>query len=438
MEQIILSPWQAEVASDLHRFRVVNCGRRAGKTTLVIDQMKACAAYRESRIAYLAPTFTQARDIAWESLKKDCAQAAKSVNESRLEIRLANVKGTESLIMLRGWESVESLRGQSFDLIVLDEVAMMRNFWRAWEEVVRPTLTDRRGEAIFTSTPKGFNHFYDLYNLQESDLDFKSFHFTTYDNPNIPPDEIDKAKEQLTEDRFSQEYLADFRKMEGLVYKEFDREKHVVSPEDIKNNVYVEKILGIDFGFTNPAAVLTICRDSTDAYFITDEFYERGKTDPQVVEYASKLGANRVYADPEAASAVALLRRAGCNVRDVVKGKGSVKHGIDLVRELLKANKLKISSNCTNLILELETYSYPDRKPGHNEQEDPIKENDHACDALRYVIMMINKGSNGVAQTYRPSYVVKPSLPSMAQGSPQSSAPRVIPTSAHQYRPSYK
>ncbi len=110
--------------------------------------------------------------------------------------------------MLRGWEAIETLRGQSVDFIVLDEVAMYRNFWRTWQEVIRPTLTDRKGRAMFISTPKGFNHFYDLYNLQEEDSDFKSFQFTTYDNPHIPVEEIDKAKQELTEDRFYQEYMA--------------------------------------------------------------------------------------------------------------------------------------------------------------------------------------------------------------------------------------
>jgi hypothetical protein len=64
---------------------------------------------------------------------------------------------------------------------------------------------------LFISSPKGFNHFYDLYNLEAKDKDYKSFHFTSYDNPFIPRDEIDKASKELTEDRFAQEYLADFR-----------------------------------------------------------------------------------------------------------------------------------------------------------------------------------------------------------------------------------
>jgi PBSX family phage terminase large subunit len=363
--------------------------------------MKACAAQREARIAYIAPTFQQARDIAWEPLKRDCRTAAISINESRLEIRLANVLGTESLISLRGWESIETLRGQLFDLIVLDEVASMRNFWRAWEEVVRPTLTDRRGETLFISTPKGFNHFYDLYNLQEKDTDFKSFHFSTYDNAFIPPDEIDKAKLQLTEDRFAQEYMADFRKMEGLVYKEFDREKHVVNPSDAKvAGPWKEVILGVDFGFTNPAAVIEICIDHSDLHYVRTEFYEPGHTDTEIADYIGALGANKVYPDPEAAGAIEQLKRKKVNVRPVVKGKDSIKNGIDKVRELFKADKLLISSSCENLIWELEMYAYAEKKPDHNEHEDPIKENDHACDALRYAIMMNTNAPGGRAYTH--------------------------------------
>jgi phage terminase large subunit len=74
-------------------------------------------------------------------------------------------------------------------------------------------------------------------------------------------------------------------------------------------------------------------------------------------------------------------------VVEVTKGKDSIKSGIDRIRELFKANKLHIHKSCINLISELETYSYPDKKDDHNEQEKPIKENDHALDALRYVIM---------------------------------------------------
>lgn len=394
--QVVFHPSQKVVASDPHRFRVLCCGRRWGKTTLAIDQIKARASIPNSRIAYVAPTYQQARDIAWEELKQDCRDASQSINESRLEVKLVN--GT--LIVLRGWEAIETLRGQKFDLIVLDEVAMMRNFWMAWQEVLRPTLTDTRGEGIFISTPKGFNHFYELFNLESKDEDFKSFHFTTYDNPFIPKDEIEKAKRELTEDRFAQEYMADFRKSEGLVYKEFQRYRHVFRKEEGKT--WVKTFGGVDFGFTNPCAAITIKKDRYAVYWVTDEWYKTGQTDAQIADYVAALRWDECYPDPESASGIEELKRRGVNTREVIKNKDSVRNGINVVRELFNTNRLRIHESCQNLIWELDTYSYPESKPDRNEEENPVKENDHALDALRYALSMDNALT--VEQFYPPVF----------------------------------
>ncbi len=377
---------QIEIALDRHRFRVLCCGRRFGKTTLAIDQMKALAASRPARIAYIAPTIQQARDIAWEQLKRDCSGAALRIRESpHLEIVLPTQKGGESTIILRGWEAIETLRGQAFDLIVLDEVASMRNFWTHWQEVIRPTLTDRKGEGLFISTPKGFNHFYDLFNLQDTDQDFKAWRFASKDNPHLPPEEIEKAKQELPYERFVQEYEASFAKTQGLVYKDFDRTKHLFTTME---EMPREKLAGVDFGYTNPAAVPSLWKDRTDTYWMVEEFYQTGQTDVQVAEYVAAKGFNRVYPDPEAPAAIQEMRKRGVNVRTVVKGKDSIKNGISVVAELLRAGKLRIHASCKNTILEFETYAYPDKKDMHNESENPIDENNHMMDAIRYVLFM--------------------------------------------------
>ena len=87
-----LTPPQAEIAKDSHRFRVINCGRRFGKTTLAVEEIKAVALSKDARIAYIAPTYQQARDIAWQMLLKELGQVAK-VNESRLELSVPNLVG---------------------------------------------------------------------------------------------------------------------------------------------------------------------------------------------------------------------------------------------------------------------------------------------------------------------------------------------------------
>ena len=369
---------QNTIANDLHRFRVLVCGRRFGKTTLAVEEIKGKVLYNPKNVTYFATTYQQARDIAWELLKKELAAAIISSNESRLEMKVRAKYGGVSLLQLRGWEAVEAERGKRNDFIVLDEVASMRNFWTGWNEVLRPTLTDTKGEGLFISTPSGYNHFYDLCNLELKDTDYKTFHFTTYDNPFIPVDEIDKAKRELSQEQFLQEYMASFQKIQGLVYKEFSRIKHLY--DELPKRTFT-KIAGIDFGY-HQAAVIDIRTDGND-YFVEDEWYKSERTETQLAEYVAVSGFNPVYPDPESANGVEELRRKGINVREVAKGKDSVKHGIDKVREVLINGRLKINKKCVNLISEFEMYVYDE----DSESDKPIKEHDHALDALRYAIM---------------------------------------------------
>lgn len=382
---MVLTPSQSVIAKDTHRFRVLRCGRRFGKTFLISEEIKGVAIAKPSRIAYIANNYQQARDIAWELLKKELRAAIIDTNEARLEIKVKTVKGGESLIVLRGWESVENLRGQAFDFLCIDEVAMMRNFWTNWREVLRPTLTDRKGTALFASTPKGFNHFYDLANLELTDQDFKSFHFTSYDNSHIPVEELDKAKATLPPEVFAQEYEASFQKTTGLVYKEFSREKHLYSELPFLKEIRYDKLFAIDFGYRNPAAVLDVRFDGEKLY-VEDEWYKRERTDIQIAEYVALCKPKEVYPDPENQGAIEELRRKGLNVKEVVKGKDSVKSGIQSVRELLIRGDLMINKRCINTIAEFEMYSYDDDVPERNEKENPLKANDHALDALRYLV----------------------------------------------------
>ncbi len=398
---ITFHPAQAEIANDLHRFRVLLCGRRFGKTTLAVWEMLGVAlAKPERNIAYLSPTYQQSRDIAWAELKRIASPIAANINESRLEIEVKcklppdhpESAPTTSKISLRGWESVETLRGQKFDFLVIDEVASMRNFWMGWDEVLSPALIDNKGSAMFIGTPKGFNHFYDLYNMEAKNPDFKSFHFTTYDNPFIPREEIERERLSKTEDVFAQEFMADFRKTEGLVYKEFDRKRHVIAPHQVPPH-FKEVIAGADPGFTHPAAVPHIGIDNDSRYFIFKEFYHRGKTDAEIVEYIAAQQFQRVYPDPENASFGEELKRKRVNTREVKKSPGSVVNGINIVRELLKSNRLFVSSDCPNTILEFETYAYAEHKGVRDPKEKPAKENDDMMDAIRYALAMDAVGS---------------------------------------------
>jgi PBSX family phage terminase large subunit len=336
----------------------------------------------------------------WGMLCKEAEDLIIDKNESRLELTIRNKFGGKSLLALYGWEAVRERKkgvGVKNNFIVLDEVSKYKNFQEGWQEALRPTLTDLKGHALFISTPNGFNHFYDLSNMEATDPDYKSFHFTSYDNPFLPVEEIEKTKQELTEDRFAQEYMADFRRTEGLVYKEFNRGLHLY--DKLGEAHITERLLGVDFGYTNPTAMILVLKDGHGNYYIESEWYKTQQTNDLIAEVALSFKPNRVYPDPEAPEKITELRRGGLNCMEVKKGKDSITNGIQKVRELFKQGKLKINRACVNTIWELETYSYPEKRPDQPNPELPIKENDHLLDALRYVL-----NTNKTPVHYKPDY----------------------------------
>ena len=385
---MILTPTQAIIAKDRTRFKVLCCGRRWGKTTLAVEEIKGKVAAKKTSIAYIATTYQQARDIAWGILKEEFHGAY--FNEQRLEI-----KAGKCTIVLRGWESIDTLRGQKFDFLILDEVASMRNFWTGWQEVLRPTLTDTLGKAMFISTPKGFNHFYTLFQKQSEDRDYKSFHFTSYDNPHIAKEEIDKAKTELAENQFVQEYLADFRKVEGLVYNLLESE--IVAPID--NTLKTEsRIMGVDWGYRNPAAIwIGYLKDNE--WFTVDEWKVAERTTAEIIQVIqNKISEHRirqVYPDPAEPDRIEECRRAGIPVYEANK---DVEGGVSFIQNLIKEKRFKVCHNCKHTLEELNTYQYPEGVDGKPFKDVPEKMNDHLCDAARYALYSWKKNTRTFGQ----------------------------------------
>ena len=213
-----LLPWQQTVFTDKTRFKVVAAGRRCGKsrlaaTTLIIEALKCPAG---SAVMYVAPTNGQARQIIWDVLMDIGREVIASSHVNQMDITMIN----GAKIYVRGADRPDTLRGVSLTYAVLDEVADIKP--EAWEQVIRASLSDKKGRAIFIGTPKGRNWFYDLYNLgqNETDDDWKSWHFTTKDNPMIDEKEIESAKKTLSSFAFKQEYLASFDNAGSNLFKE--------------------------------------------------------------------------------------------------------------------------------------------------------------------------------------------------------------------------
>lgn len=384
-----LTEKQEDAIRSTARYKVLNFGRRSGKTTeLAYEALGTALTISNAKITYYAQTFGDARDIAWDIFLQVFGKAVVKKNETLLEILVKNLKGGTSKIFLKGWESVvtaEKGRGTENDLLLIDEVAFLRGFKHYWETVLEPTLLTTKGRAVFSSTPNGFNDFYELANRAQSNPSWYYGHATSYDNPHNDPKWLDEKKKELPEDTFAQEYLADFRKQEGLVLKEFTRAVHLYDKTDY---VPVVIMAGVDFGFVNPAGILSIDKDKRGTYWIKWEYYETHKTDAQIAEVVAAKEFQKVYPDPENAGAIQELKNRRVNVCEVLKGKDSIKTGISKIRELLKQRRLRIHKSCVNLIWEMETYHYPVKRTEGDDSELPVHENCHLIDALRYVILM--------------------------------------------------
>jgi hypothetical protein len=214
-----LLPWQLKVWQDPHRFKVLACGRRTGKSNLAIKLTlaKALEAPEGSAVVYVAPTLGQARQIAWDALLDQGKDIIKSAHVNQLDITLV----TGRKIHIRSAENPDTLRGLKLYFAVLDEAAFIKDD-STWTKIIRPALSDLEGEALFVSSPDGRNWFYDLYNSaqKEEDDDWVAFHFTTKDNPTIAPKEIEAAKKTLSTLVFKQEFEASFAVSGQDLFKE--------------------------------------------------------------------------------------------------------------------------------------------------------------------------------------------------------------------------
>jgi len=213
-----LLKWQQEVFKNETRFKVIAAGRRCGKSrlsavTLLIEGLNCPEG---SSVMYVAPTLGQARTIMWDLLMDLGRPIIKSAHINNLEITLVNGRK----ILVRGADNQDSLRGVSLTYLVMDEVAFIKP--EIWERVLRAALSDKKGRAMFISTPSGRNHFYEWFQTGQEgvDEDWKSWHFTTADNETIDPKEIEAAKRTLSSFAFNQEYMSSFNNAGAGLFKE--------------------------------------------------------------------------------------------------------------------------------------------------------------------------------------------------------------------------
>jgi hypothetical protein len=206
---------QIHTAVAENRFVVVVAHRRMGKTVAAINQLIHLALLCDKsnpRYAYIAPTYGQAKRIAWDYLVDFTRPLGAVANISELRVDFYGRR-----IQLYGSDNPDSLRGQYFDHAVLDEIGDQNP--KIWNEIVRPALADRVGGALFLGTPKGANHFKDFRDRAETEGGWKLLEFKASETAILPAEELAAAKKEMGDDKYAQEFECSFAApVEGAYY----------------------------------------------------------------------------------------------------------------------------------------------------------------------------------------------------------------------------
>lgn len=390
-----LRPPQLAIFNDPHRFKGVVAGRRFGKTFLSRTWLLDGAIKRPGSMNwYTAPTYRQAKQLMWRPLKELIPPSyIHKKDEVDMTIELKN----KSLISLRGTDNPDSLRGAGLNRLVLDECAFMKR--EVWEEILRPQLSDKLGDALFITTPKSFNWFYDLIMAAQDRQDWGTFHYTTAQGGNVTMDEIEAAKSTLDPRTFAQEYEASFLNMQGRVYYAFDLIENMIEAQPMMLYDGLTILVGMDFN-VDPMTAVVGFRIGDQMHIVDEVMIRNGNTDLMAQELKRRYPGRRivVYPDPAAdarhtnapvgVTDLTILRRHGFGVMtpghphaiadkiNMANAAFCNAHGVR--RVLFARGKTKEISKALAGLTYKEGTNIPDKEGGL----------DHISDALAYLLCM--------------------------------------------------
>lgn len=376
VRDVRLYPAQFDFVADEARWVAFVAGRNAGKT--YAGSLKAALRAQRGGLGIIAaPDFPMLEFGAKRAFLD-------RLREARVPFELANQRGVVTVpawdceVRFATLETEGRVRGPNYDWGWVDEVEYVadRAIWAALKGAIRAGADP---QLFVTTTPKGRRLVYDEW-VANATPHHALHRASTFDNPHI--DAADYVAGLGYVDRFyRQEIEAQFEGAEGLVYPGFDREQNVRSCDCEGWG----GVVCVDAGTRNPTAVLTL-RHAGDARHVERETYRRGMDNDQikaeVIAAADALGDDltSIEIDPSAAGLILALERLGYPVR---KADNNVADGIRDVATAL-ADGLTVDPSCVNTVAEFESYAYPDGARG--ESDKPVKQNDHAMDALRYGI----------------------------------------------------
>ena len=378
---------------DKYRYAVLCCHRRFGKTVMVLNHLIRAALTNKNhnpRLAYIAPTYKQAKSIAWDYLKYYTKNIpGTKYNES--ELRCDFVNGAR--ITLLSSEKFASIRGIYIDMVAIDEVAQVSQ--GLIDEVVTPALSDRKGKMFLIGTPKGMNNiFYDYYLKSQSDDKWYLYKAKASETKIVEKDELDAALAVMGEAKYQQEFECSFvGNIQGSIYgdlvDDLDDAKRIggvpYNPAHLVNTAW-------DLGYTDACSIIFFQQVNHNIHII--DYYENEKE--ALPHYAEVLKEKEyIYGNHYAGHDVEQTDfSSGYSRREVAANYGirfrvapriNLEDGIHAVKMILPRCKID-SDKCSDLLIALRHYH---RKYNDKERVYKIKPvhdfSSHPMDALRYL-----------------------------------------------------
>ena len=430
---------QSEVIRDLfvnksNRYAVVNASRGFGKSYLaataaiiaVQELMDLDEDVPNKNVALIAPTYSQAVDIyypliAWQLGMEDFADKAS---------KAAGQFWFPNNVQLKLWsyEASQRMRGTGQYFIVADEVTSWKgagmNLKESWESIIQPCVATRwspmnakkfnanAGRALIISTPSGYDYFYEMYNRQDSDSDWKSYTYTYKDSPFLDEEEIDRIKLTLDPLKFAREYTASFEDSGNNVFYTFNRKEHIdkgLQPFDDNEDIHV----AIDFNVGIMASVIFAIRGNQIQ--ILDEMQGHPDTETLAKALTSKYQGHRIISYPDPAGRARKSSAAvGTTDFSILQTHGIVTRAhnkappiIDSVAAVNKKFKnangdidMLVHPKCVNTIKSIERTQWVESNPD-SATIDKKEGVEHWTDALRYAVEYLYPIRAGTKSTTR-------------------------------------
>jgi len=390
-------PKQLEFHNLTNKFKAYIGGLGSGKSFAgIFETIYTVLSYPKVLNVTLAPTNKLLKDSVIKTFREYCPKEfVRKYNRSDQRMEFIN----KSEILFRSCEdmkSIDRLRNINIGDFWIDEARGVPYY--AWEVLVgrlrqlHAPLTGR-----ITTTPIGYRWQWKKF-VRDNNPQYAWVNSSSRENIYLPKDYIATLESEYAGSFAKQEIDGQFVNFEGLVYESFNRNIHILtSAEQI---VLKDVVIGLDFGFTNQTAIAVLGIDTDKRVYLIDEFYEKRIMMTQLIEvlrdFKKKYNFSRIYADPSEPQFIEQLGSEFITekaINDIMPGISEVSSRMQVQKD--GRPRFYILNKCTNAIMELENYRYPDKKEEKPEQEKPLKVQDHLC-FIKGTKILTSKGNKNI------------------------------------------